>query len=113
MISKELAGASTRSILLSILAGGDSYGYAILRRVRELSAGNVEWKDGMLYPVLHRLEDEELIESFWVETDSGRNRKYYKILAAGNEALAIEKSQWLQVDSMLAQLWGLEPRLTT
>jgi PadR family transcriptional regulator PadR len=113
MISKELVGASARSILLSILAGGDSYGYAILRSVRELSGGNVEWKDGMLYPVLHRLEDELLIESFWIETDSGRNRKYYKLLPTGREALAVEKSQWLQVDAMLAQLWGLEPRLAT
>ena len=111
MISKELVGASSRSILLSILDRGDSYGYAILRRLRELSGGEVEWKDGMLYPVLHRLEDERLIKSFWVHTDRGRRRKYYRILAKGRKALEIEKKQWLQVDSVLAQLWGLKPRL--
>ena len=113
MISKELVGASARSILLSILKRQDSYGYAILQRVRELSDGEVEWKDGMLYPVLHRLEDEKLIESFWEKSESGRKRKYYRILPKGLLAVETEKQQWLRVDAMLANLWGLEPRLTT
>ena len=64
----------------------------------------------MLYPVLHRLEDEKLIESFWVISDNGRRRKYYRILPAGEKALEAEKKQWLQVDAILATLWGLEPR---
>ena len=110
MISQELAGASTRAILLSILRRSDSYGYAIIHQVRELSGGEVEWKDGMLYPVLHRLEDEKLIESFWHKPDGGRRRKYYRVLPAGLKALEVEKSQWLRVDGMLALLWGLEPR---
>ena len=113
MISKELVGASTRSILLSILKRSDSYGYAILQRVRELSGGEVEWKDGMLYPVLHRLEDEQLIESFWEKSESGRKRKYYRILPKGLQAVETEKQQWLRVDAILANLWGLEPRLAT
>jgi DNA-binding PadR family transcriptional regulator len=65
----------------------------------------------MLYPVLHRLEDEKLIESFWISSDNGRERKYYRILPAGKAALESEKKQWLQVDAVLAALWGLEPRL--
>jgi PadR family transcriptional regulator len=111
MISKELVGASARSILLSILSRGDSYGYAILKKVHTLSDGKVEWKDGMLYPVLHRLEDEKLIESFWMKSDSGRRRKYYRLLPKGLKALEAEKKQWLQVDAVLAALWGLEPRV--
>lgn len=110
MISKELVGASARSILLSILERGDSYGYAILRSVRELSNGEVEWKDGMLYPVLHRLEDEKLIKSVWVQIENGRKRKYYKLLAKGRKGIERQKKEWLQVDSVLAQLWGWEPR---
>jgi PadR family transcriptional regulator, regulatory protein PadR len=54
--SKDLIAASSNPIVLAILAEGDSYGYAILQRVRELSGGRMQWTDGMLYPVLHRLE---------------------------------------------------------
>jgi len=111
MISKELVGASARPILLSILARGESYGYAIMQRVHDLSGGEVAWKDGTLYPVLHRLEDEGLILSAWRIPETGRRRKYYRITLPGREALEAEKQQWLRVDAVLAQLWGLEPRL--
>lgn len=114
MISKELVGASARPILLSILAAGESYGYAILQRVHDLSEGEVAWKDGTLYPVLHRLEDEGLVASAWrVAEETGRRRKYYRLTPAGQEALAAERRQWLRVDAVLARLWGLEPRLAT
>lgn len=111
MISKELVGASARPILLSILARGESYGYAIMQRVHDLSGGEVEWKDGTLYPVLHRLEDEGLIISSWRISEAGRRRKYYRITPKGQKALDAEKRQWLYVDAILAQLWGLEPHL--
>ncbi len=112
MISKELVGASARPILLSILVRGESYGYAIMQHVHDLSGGEVEWKDGTLYPVLHRLEDEELIISSWRISEVGRRRKYYGITPKGQEALTAEKRQWLRVDAILAQLWGLEPHPT-
>ena len=55
-IDKDLVAASATPLVLAILAEGESYGYAILKRVRELSGGELEWTDGMLYPLLHRLE---------------------------------------------------------
>ena len=55
-INKDLMAASSTPIVLAILAEGDSYGYAILKRVAQLSGGHLQWTDGMLYPVLHRLE---------------------------------------------------------
>ncbi|MEM9667011.1 MAG: PadR family transcriptional regulator [Bacteroidota bacterium] len=111
MISKELAGASARPLLLSILAEGETYGYAIIQRVKALSAGQIAWKDGTLYPVLHRLEDEGLIASTWRVADTGRKRRYYALTPQGQQVLAAERRQWLRVDAVLAQLWGLEPRL--
>lgn len=113
MIPKELVGASARAIILSILRRSDSYGYAIIQQVRDLSGGTLDWKEGMLYPVLHRLEDEGLIASFWHAPDGERRRKYYRLLPAGEAALEVEKSNWLSVDAMLAGLWGLEPRAAT
>ncbi|MSV28852.1 MAG: PadR family transcriptional regulator, partial [Bryobacterales bacterium] len=55
-MSKDLVAASATPLVLAILAQGDSYGYAIIKRVGELSGGHLQWTDGMLYPVLHRLE---------------------------------------------------------
>src|SRR5215204_631706 len=73
-LEKELVAASSVPLVLSILSEGDSYGYAIIQRVKELSGGKIEWTDGMLYPVLHWLEDERLVRSRWVKSDSGRKR---------------------------------------
>jgi len=107
MISKELVAASVKPLILSILSDGESYGYAIIQRVHELSAGEIEWKDGMLYPVLHRLEKQGLIESFWRKSESGRKRKYYQLNLSGKEALSKERKQWGIVNSALGKLWGV------
>lgn len=105
-INKDLVAASSTPLVLAILAEGDSYGYAILKRVRELSGGELQWTDGMLYPVLHRLERSGLIESRWEESESGRRRKYYRITKAGLEQLAEERRQWTTVDRALRNIWS-------
>lgn len=112
MIGKELVGAATKPIMLSILAEAESYGYAIIQRIHDLSGGALELSDGTLYPVLHRLEDEGLVTSAWRVSESGRRRKYYDLTPKGRTALEAERRQWLRVDAILAQLWGFEPRLT-
>ena len=108
MIPKELAAASSRPIVLAILARGDDYGYSIIQRVREASGGQIEWSEGMLYPVLHRLEDEGCIRSIWRKTDCGRRRKYYRLCASGKRSLAIHREQWISVHETLTHLWGSE-----
>lgn len=112
MLSKELVAASTVPLVLSILTGGESYGYALIQRVRELSGDRIVWTEGMLYPVLHWMEKEELIESEWREADTGRKRKYYRLRKEGRKALQTEKQQWLTVHETLARLWRQQPRLT-
>ena len=104
-ISKDLVAASSTPIVLSILAESDSYGYAILQRVRELSEGRMEWTDGMLYPVLHRLERLGHVEARWELADSGRRRKYYRITEQGRTQLAEERRQWQAVESTLRGIW--------
>jgi DNA-binding PadR family transcriptional regulator len=100
-INKDLVAASSTPIVLAILAEGDSYGYAILKRVRELSGGHMEWTDGMLYPVLHRLERLGHVEARWEVAESGRRRKYYRITSPGRTQLAEERKQWHAVDDTL------------
>ena len=105
-INKDLVAATSTPLVLAILVEGDSYGYAILKRVRELSGGELEWTDGMLYPVLHRLERSGLVGSRWERTDSGRRRKYYRVTQAGRKQLADERRQWRAVDETLRKVWS-------
>lgn len=111
-INKDLIAASSTPLVLAILAEGDSYGYAILKRVRELSGGHLAWTDGMLYPVLHRLERLGFIEARWETADSGRRRKYYRLTSRGRTQLAEERKQWQAVDATLRGIWKmLAPRV--
>jgi DNA-binding PadR family transcriptional regulator len=105
-ISKDLIAASAVPLVLSILEQEDSYGYAIIKRVAELSAERIQWKDGMLYPVLHRLEEQGLIESYWRDSETGRKRKYYRIKQTGALELAEQRAQWRTVTETLARVWG-------
>ena len=104
-IGKDLMAASSTPIVLAILAEEDSYGYAILQRVRKLSCGRIEWTDGMLYPVLHRLERLGYVKARWEIADSGRRRKYYRITSSGRAQLAEERAQWQAVDATLRRIW--------
>lgn len=103
--SKDLIAASSTPIVLTILSEGDSYGYAILKRVRELSGGHMQWTDGMLYPVLHRLERLGHVEARWEKAETGRRRKYYRITEQGRTQLDEERRQWQAVDATLRNIW--------
>lgn len=109
MIPKVLIAASVKPIMLSILSHGESYGYEIVQRIQDLSNGKIEWSDGTLYPVLHRLEADRLVASHWGTSDSGRKRKYYRLTSRGEAALDEEKRHWLDVHHILIELWGPEP----
>lgn len=103
-IDKDLVAASATPMVLGILADGESWGYAIIKRVNELSAGQIEWTDGMLYPLLHRLERQGFVMAHWRVSDNGRRRKHYAITAAGLALLAERRRQWDVVAGALAQL---------
>ena len=111
-IDKDLVAASATPLVLSILSEGESYGYAILRRVRELSDGELEWTDGMLYPLLHRLRRLGYVTTEWRTTPEGRSRRYYAITDEGRAALADQQRQWLTVARALRDLWPGSGALT-
>src|SRR5579862_565724 len=106
MISKELVAASSEPLILSLLSKGESYGYAIIQEIRERSGDQIEWTDGMLYPVLHRMERNGLIKSHWVKLEGGRKRKYYSLKKDGKKALKTHTKQWTTVNSVLSGLLG-------
>jgi DNA-binding PadR family transcriptional regulator len=104
-IGKDLTAASATPLVLGILAEGESYGYAILKRVSELSGGDLEWTDGMLYPLLHRLERLGHVEAAWRVSESGRRRKHYLLTDRGRSALAEQRRQWQVVTEALRAAW--------
>ena len=105
-ISKELVAASATPIVLAILHTSDSYGYAIIQKVREVSDDRLTWTDGMLYPVLHRLEEAGFVVSRWEVAETGRRRKYYRLTDAGMVELERLREQWLVVHTSLERLAG-------
>ncbi len=105
-IDKDLVAAMATPLVLAILAEGSSYGYAILKRVRDVSAGEVQWTDGMLYPLLHRLERLGHIVAEWGESPEGRRRKYYRITDTGRAQLADQRRQWETATRTLGGIWG-------
>ena len=112
-IDKDLVAASATPLVLAILAEGESYGNAILKRVRELSAGELEWTDGMLYPLLHRLRRLGYVTTEWRVPPEGRRRRYYAITEEGRAALAEQQRQWATVTRALGDLWRGSGRLLT
>lgn len=104
-LGKDLVAASATPLVLGILAAGDNYGYAIIKRVAELSGGRLQWTDGMLYPVLHRLERQGRVAAKWATSEGGRRRKYYRITRKGRAQLEDHRRQWHVVDDVLRGVW--------
>ncbi|MCF6284732.1 MAG: PadR family transcriptional regulator [Candidatus Hydrogenedentes bacterium] len=102
--TKELIGASTRLLLLSVLAREANYGYAIIRAINKEGEGLFVWQEGTVYPILHKLEKEELVRTQWQEADTGRKRKYYYITATGRGALATGTEDWAGFHKLITAL---------
>jgi DNA-binding PadR family transcriptional regulator len=100
-IDKELVGASTALLVLSSLAREATYGYRLLKKVNEDAVGLFTWQEGTLYPILHKLEQEGLVEAEWRLADTGRRRKYYHVTQKGRETLTEGVSQWNQWHAMV------------
>ncbi len=115
-VGKDLVAASATPLVLAILSEGESYGYAIIKRVDELSGGELQWTDGMLYPVLHRLEHNGFVKAHWGKSESGRRRKYYRLTDLGVAELSSQRRQWRVVNDTLGgtpfQSFGLVPEGT-
>lgn len=108
MSSKEMIGASTTPIILTILLEKEDYGYEIIKKVKQYSGGSLEWSEPMLYPVLHRLERNGQIKSRWKILENGRKRKYYSITPEGKILLEEKREEWKKMIEMLTKMWNLK-----
>lgn len=93
-INKELLKGSTVILILSLLKRKDMYGYEIIKELEVRSSGLFNFKEGTLYPLLHTLEKNELVSSFWSEGSNTRKRKYYKITTKGSNQLREKSDEW-------------------
>ena len=105
-ISKELIGASASPIILSILKNGDSYGYEIVRKVKEMTNDKIKWREASIYPVLKKMENSGLIRSYWDFKDGERPRKYYSILPGGIKQFELSKNELEVIYSLFGRLWS-------
>ena len=94
MYHKELLKGNTETLLLSLLAGEVMYGYQIVKEMEKRSSGYFRFKEGTLYPALHRLEEGGLVEGKWGESDPAVPRRYYHITGRGKRVLEERLSEW-------------------
>ncbi len=94
-------------LILEVVAAGPSYGYSITQTVLQRSRGTFSLKEGSLYPALHRLERQQLLEAYWQEFE-GRRRKYYRLTPAGTEELSTRRSEWQEFSGAVNRVLGLE-----
>ncbi|WP_141503626.1 PadR family transcriptional regulator [Paenibacillus luteus] len=92
-INKELMKGSTVILILTLLERKEMYGYEMTKEIERSSSGVFTFKEGTLYPILHTLELEKLVESYWHE-EGGRKRKYYRITERGRGQLEEKKQEW-------------------
>ena len=93
-LKKQSLDGNVETLLLTILEGGPSYGYAIVKELNERAEGLLTLGEGTVYPVLHRLEEKKLITAKWQSADTGRKRKYYRLNPKGKKALASNRLEW-------------------
>lgn len=105
-IDKELIKGSTAIIVLNLLSKQPMYGYQIIKEIDQQSEGIFVFKEGTLYPLLHALEAEGSVESYWLESDEGRRRKYYRITQQGKKRLQQKNTEWTQFKNAVDKLIG-------
>jgi DNA-binding PadR family transcriptional regulator len=104
-IDNDLTAAPVAPLVLTILSEGESYGYAILKRVRQLSGGELEWTDAMVYPLFHRLRRLGYLTTEWRTLPEGRRRRYYAITDDGRAALTKRQRHWATAMRALCGMW--------
>ena len=107
-IDKGLIGGSTILLVLSLLEKTDRYGYEIIKELEVRSDKTFQFKEGTLYPVLHKLENNGYVKSYMAKGDTGKERRYYKITRSGKKQLTEEKKKWEEFSISVNKVIGGE-----
>ena len=109
MYRQEQLKGNTETLLLALLESEQMYGYQIVKEVDQRSSGYFAFKEGTLYPALHRLERDKLVDGSWQETPSGTRRRYYNITAKGRQTLADRLKEWARFSEAMNSIMLPEP----
>src|SRR5471030_712545 len=105
-LSKKSLDGNMETLLLALLSEGPSYGYQMVQDLNAKAPGILKTGEGTIYPVLHRLEERELIQSSWRTGETGRQRRYYRITVKGKKAFADNRLQWAALTKVMATVLG-------
>ena len=105
-INKELLKGSTVILLLKLVEQKSMYGYEMIKALEETSGGIFQFREGTLYPILHTLEQAGMLDAYWSNAESGRQRKYYQITPAGREELREKQQEWEVFRSAMGKVLG-------
>jgi PadR family transcriptional regulator, regulatory protein PadR len=105
-IDKELLKGSTTMLVLKLLDTSDMYGYQMTRELERRSDNTFTLKEGTLYPILHSLESDQMIEAYWEDTESARKRKYYRITKNGKKLLLEKEKEWAKYAAGVRKVLG-------
>ena len=106
-INKELMKGSTATLVLSVIESEDMYGYKIVKELEKRSENVFSLKEGTLYPILHSLEENGYLDSYWVDMET-KKRKYYHITRKGKAVLKEKKEEWQAYSSAVGKVLGLQ-----
>ncbi|WP_062106027.1 PadR family transcriptional regulator [Bacillus niameyensis] len=106
MFNRELVKGSTSLLLLQLLDERDMYGYELVKVLEMRSSNGISFKEGTLYPALHKLEKQGYIECYWQEQEKGPARKYYQITDEGREMLLEKTDEWHSFVSVMNKVIG-------
>lgn len=98
----ELLQGTLPLLILRTLATSPTHGFAIAKRIRQISSSVLRVEQGSLYPALHRMEVDGLIESYWGTTENNRQAKYYRLTTHGKKKLASETERWHAIAGAVA-----------
>jgi PadR family transcriptional regulator PadR len=103
-IDKSLLTGSTTTLILKLLEEKDMYGYQMIETLAQKSDDTFNLKAGTLYPILHNLENNGIVESYEEEADNGRTRKYYHLTSKGKKLLQEKHQEWITYSSAVNRI---------
>jgi PadR family transcriptional regulator PadR len=108
-LRKQTLDGNVETMLLAVLEAGPSYGYAVIQELEQQAEGIVQLGEGTVYPVLHRLEEKNLLTSSWRKAGNQRKRKYYRLTRKGRKVLAENRLQWQLLSRVMEKMLGPGP----
>ena len=105
----ELVKGNASTLILSCLATEPMHGYRIVKELEQMSEGYFTMREGTLYPHLHQLEKDGLVEGYWETVTGGRERKMYRITESGKAELARKTREWETFQANVDRVLHLQP----